>query len=103
MEAFILTLVATIGGVLHRRDDPVQARSGRRSRRLCPGMLTSGDGPTMLFIAIGIIGATVMPHNLYLHSALVQSRAVERTKAGLKEACRYNFIDSAIALNWRSS
>jgi manganese transport protein len=53
----------------------------------------------LLFIAIGIIGATVMPHNLYLHSALVQSRKVARTFEGLKKAIRYNIIDSAIALN----
>ncbi len=52
-----------------------------------------------LYIAIGIIGATVMPHNLYLHSALVQTRKIERTDAGIKEAIKFNFIDSAIALN----
>ena len=53
----------------------------------------------MLYLAIGILGATVMPHNLYLHSALVQSRDVPRTEEGLRQACRYNFLDSAIALN----
>ena len=52
-----------------------------------------------LFIAMGILGATVMPHNLYLHSALVQSREVEPTEAGRREACRLNLVDSAIALN----
>jgi manganese transport protein len=51
------------------------------------------------YIAIGIIGATVMPHNLYLHSSLVQ-RKFERTTAGIKQALKYNFIDSTIALNW---
>src|SRR3989442_8628582 len=52
-----------------------------------------------LYIAMGIIGATVMPHNLYLHSALVQSRAVETSVAGKREACRLNLVDSAVALN----
>ena len=52
-----------------------------------------------LYIAIGIIGATVMPHNLYLHSALVQTRNFEQTSFGRRLACKFNFIDSAIALN----
>jgi manganese transport protein len=52
-----------------------------------------------LYIAIGIIGATVMPHNLYLHSALVQTRKIKRDDAGIKRALKLNFIDSAIALN----
>lgn len=52
----------------------------------------------MLYIAIGIIGATVMPHNLYLHSSIVQSRAYERTERGRKEAIRWATWDSTIAL-----
>lgn len=52
-----------------------------------------------LFVAIGIIGATVMPHNLYLHSSLVQSRAIPQTYTGKAEACKFNLLDSAIALN----
>jgi manganese transport protein len=54
----------------------------------------------MLYIAIGILGATVMPHNLYLHSSIVQTRAIERTRRGLWEAIRYNFIDSTVALSF---
>src|SRR4051812_47386251 len=54
---------------------------------------------TALYIAIGIIGATVMPHNLYLHSALVQTRKIKRDDAGIRKALRLNFLDSAIALN----
>jgi manganese transport protein len=54
----------------------------------------------MLYIAIGILGATVMPHNLYLHSSLVQTRAIERTPDGLRTAMRFNFIDSVLALNF---
>jgi manganese transport protein len=52
-----------------------------------------------LYIAIGIIGATVMPHNLYLHSSLVQTRKFDRSAVGIKQALKYNFIDSTIALN----
>ncbi len=52
-----------------------------------------------LYIAIGILGATVMPHNLYLHSALVQTRRIGETKAEKRVACRFNLIDSVVALN----
>jgi len=55
--------------------------------------------PTMLYIAIGILGATVMPHNLYLHSSLVQTRKFNRTHQGIKEAIKFNFIDTFISLN----
>jgi manganese transport protein len=55
--------------------------------------------PEALYIAVGIIGATVMPHNLYLHSALVQTRKIDRNSAGIKKSIFYNFIDSAVALN----
>ena len=56
--------------------------------------------PGMLYIAIGILGATVMPHNLYLHSALVQTRNFERTPEGKREAIRFGTIDSTIALTF---
>ena len=56
--------------------------------------------PGMLYIAIGILGATVMPHNLYLHSALVQTRNFERTPKGKREAIRFGTIDSTIALTF---
>ena len=52
-----------------------------------------------LYVAIGILGATVMPHNLYLHSALVQTRRIGKTPAEKRTACRFNLLDSAIALN----
>jgi manganese transport protein len=60
-----------------------------------PQLITN---PGMLFIAIGILGATVMPHNLYMHSAIVQTRQVERTSGGIREAIRFCQIDSAVAL-----
>jgi manganese transport protein len=55
--------------------------------------------PESLYVAVGILGATVMPHNLYLHSALVQTRKVEQTIEGKQAACRYNLVDTAVALN----
>jgi len=54
--------------------------------------------PSMLYIAVGILGATVMPHNLYLHSAVVQTRNFERTRRGKREAIRFCTIDSTVAL-----
>src|SRR5581483_2400100 len=67
------------------------------------GAIALGFRPTLppgaLFVAIGILGATVMPHNLYLHSALVQSRRIGNDAASKATACRFNLIDSAIALN----
>jgi manganese transport protein len=54
----------------------------------------------MLYIAIGILGATVMPHNLYLHSSIVQTRRYAETTAGRREAVRYAFVDSTLALTF---
>ena len=56
-----------------------------------------------LYIAIGILGATVMPHNLYLHSALVQTRRIGADAGSKSSACRYYLLDAAIASMWRSS
>ncbi len=55
--------------------------------------------PDSLYVAIGILGATVMPHNLYLHSALVQTRDVEQSIAGKRQACKWNLVDTSVALN----
>src|SRR5207249_3088558 len=52
-----------------------------------------------LYVAIGMLGATVMPHNLYLHSALVQTRSFPPTAEGKDVACKYNLLDSLLALN----
>ncbi len=93
-EAFIVTLVATIGGCFL-----VELFLSKPDIM----MVTKGFAPSLpegaLFVAIGIIGATVMPHNLYLHSSLVQTRAVEPTNEGKRIAAKYNFLDSVIALN----
>jgi manganese transport protein len=56
--------------------------------------------PTMLYVAVGIIGATVMPHNLYLHSAIIQAKPYARTQAGRREAIRFAGIDSTVALTF---
>jgi manganese transport protein len=58
------------------------------------------SNPDQLYIAIGILGATVMPHNLYLHSSIVQTRAYEETTEGKRTAVRFAFIDSTIALSF---
>jgi manganese transport protein len=67
------------------------------------GEILSGFVPRLnkesLYLAIGILGATVMPHNLYLHSALVQTRRIGESVKDKRDACRFNFIDSVIALN----
>jgi manganese transport protein len=62
-----------------------------------PSIITD---PGMLYIAIGILGATVMPHNLYLHSSIVQTRAWEPTREGKREALRFATIDSTVALSF---
>jgi manganese transport protein len=95
MEAFILALVATIGicfGIEVFFSNPNFYEASK-------GLIPTAMNTEGLFIALGIIGATVMPHNLYLHSALVQSRDVKRTIPGLKEANKFNLIDSVVALN----
>ncbi|HED07898.1 MAG TPA: iron/manganese transporter, partial [Ignavibacteria bacterium] len=66
---------------------------------LITGFVPSIENNLALYIAIGIIGATVMPHNLYLHSALVQTRKIKKTTKGIFEAIKFNVIDSIIALN----
>jgi manganese transport protein len=95
MEAFIFVLVATIGGSFLAEMIIAKPNLIGAAKGLVPSALS----PAALYIAVGMIGATVMPHNLYLHSALVQTRKIERTSAGIKKSLWYNFIDSAIALN----
>ncbi len=94
MEAFILSLVSTIGAcyvieIFLSKPD---------FSELFKGFVPSIDSQS-LYVALGMLGATVMPHNLYLHSALVQSRAVERDEKSLKMAARFNLADTIIALN----
>jgi manganese transport protein len=95
MEAFIIALVMVIG--LSFLIEIILAKPDLGE--VVKGFAPSIPNDTALYIAIGIIGATVMPHNLYLHSALVQTRKIKRDDAGIKKALKLNFIDSAIALN----
>ena len=95
MEAFIFVLVATIG--VSFLAEMIIAKPDLASA--AKGLVPSALSPGALYIAVGMIGATVMPHNLYLHSALVQTRKIERTSSGIKKSLFYNFIDSAVALN----
>ena len=95
IEAFIIALVAIIGGAF--LIEMFLAKPNFSD--LAKGFIPSIPNDQALYIAIGIIGATVMPHNLYLHSSLVQTRRIQRTDAGIWTSIKYNFIDSAIALN----
>ena len=95
MEAFIIALVAIIGFSFGFEMIFAQPEVGS----ILKGLIPTLPSEEALYIAIGIIGATVMPHNLYLHSSLVQTRKFDRSKAGIKQALKYNFIDSTIALN----
>lgn len=95
MEAFILALIAIIGFSFIMQMIIVEPKASS----IIKGFIPSALNGEALYIAIGIIGATVMPHNLYLHSALVQTRKFKKDEAGIKKAIRFNFIDSSIALN----
>ncbi len=95
MEAFIVALIAVIGFSFLTEIILAKPDIGEVVKGLKPSI----PSDAALYIAIGIIGATVMPHNLYLHSALVQTRKIKRDDAGIKKALKLNFIDSAIALN----
>jgi manganese transport protein len=95
LESFIISLVAIIGISFLIEMFIVSPVYSDVLSGFVPSKL-SGEA---LYIAIGIIGATVMPHNLYLHSSLVQTRKFDRTSAGMKKAIRFNLLDTTIALN----
>jgi len=95
MEVFILSLIAIVGLSFFIEIFLAKPSLGEISRGLVPSL----PGATALYVAIGIIGATVMPHNLYLHSALVQTRKIKREDRFIKQALKLNLLDSTIALN----
>ena len=95
MEAFILALVTIIA--ISFLFEMIFAQPDVPS--ILSGLIPSIPSEQGLYIAIGIIGATVMPHNLYLHSSLVQTRKFDRSPSGIRQAIKYNLIDSTIALN----
>ena len=98
IEAIVLLLVVTIAVCYFieifvlPQTQPNFAEMGRAL--ILPGLRQAG----MAYVAIGIIGATVMPHNLYLHSALVQSRKLQKDEPSIRSAIRFNTIDSIVAL-----
>ena len=98
IEAVVLVLVATIGFCyfieifILPQTKPSFLEMGRAL--VTPHFQQAG----MLYVAIGIIGATVMPHNLYLHSALVQSRSFQKDEASIRRAIQFNAVDSTVAL-----
>ena len=99
LEALVVVLIATVGACflfelfISRPDVPA----------LLQGFIPRAEivrNREMLYIAIGILGATVMPHNLYLHSSIVQTRRYETSTEGKREAVRFAFLDSTIALSF---
>jgi manganese transport protein len=95
MEAFIIGLIAVVGGSF--LVEILLAKPALHD--IASGFVPVLQGKEALYIAIGIIGATVMPHNLYLHSALVQTRKIKPGAANIRKALKINFLDSAVALN----
>jgi manganese transport protein len=99
LETLVITLVATVGLCflfeIVLSSPPFGA--------VMAGFIPRGQviaNPAMLYVAVGILGATVMPHNLYLHSSIVQTRRYEETSEGRHEAVRFAFIDSTLALTF---
>ncbi len=97
IEALVVTLIATIGTCFAAELFWVKPSLTGVMLGFVPGMDIVKD-PQMLYVAIGILGATVMPHNLYLHSSIVQTRKFERTPDGKREAIKFATIDSTTAL-----
>jgi manganese transport protein len=98
LEAVVVTLIGTITAAFFMEIFLSSPELGP----LLAGFLPTTKlvfNPEMLYIAIGILGATVMPHNLYLHSAIVQTRNYEETEEGKKEAIKFATIDSTVALS----
>ena len=97
LETFIIGLLLVIAGCFVAELIFAQPVLSEVLGGLVPQTRIVTD-PTMLYVAVGIIGATVMPHNLYLHSAIVQAKPFGRTTAGRREAIRFAGIDSTVAL-----
>jgi len=95
MEAFIITLVAIIGLSFLAEMFFAKPKLGE----VLTGFIPTIPSKEALYIAIGIIGATVMPHNLYLHSALVQTRKIGKDENSIRHALKLNMFDTTIALN----
>jgi manganese transport protein len=94
IEGFVLALISVIAICFG-----MEILFARPDIREIAGGLIPRISDESLYIAIGILGATVMPHNLYLHSALVQTRRIGTTEREKRAACRFNLVDSVVALN----
>src|SRR5207247_1559822 len=97
IEALVITLIVVIGGcflleIIFARPNLVEVLGGFVPK------FEVVKNPAMLYVAIGILGATVMPHNLYLHSSVVQTRKYEQNAEGKREAIKFATIDSTVAL-----
>src|SRR6478736_4798443 len=99
LEALVITLIASIGACFAFELFLARPDVGGVLRGFIPTTAILADREK-LYIAIGILGATVMPHNLYLHSSIVQTRKYDENAAGKREAVRYAFVDSTIALSF---
>ncbi|HTS88191.1 MAG TPA: Nramp family divalent metal transporter [Gemmatimonadales bacterium] len=97
LEAVVITLIVTIGVCFFAEIVLSRPDLGQVARGLLPSAQVVTN-PDMLYIAIGILGATVMPHNLYLHSSIVQTRRIGSAPADRREAIKYAVIDSTVAL-----
>ncbi|MEA2761792.1 MAG: manganese transport protein [Gemmatimonadaceae bacterium] len=97
LEALVIALIGTVGVCFLFEIILSQPPLAGVLRGFIPSSQIVRD-PSMLYIAVGILGATVMPHNLYLHSSIVQTRQYEETLEGKREAVHFAFIDSTIAL-----
>ncbi len=98
LEALVVALIATIAGCFLFEIVIARPALGAVVPGFVPTLAIVRD-PAKLYIAIGILGATVMPHNLYLHSSIVQTRRYEESAAGRRMAVRYAFLDSTVALS----
>ncbi|MEO6360141.1 MAG: Nramp family divalent metal transporter, partial [Sphingomicrobium sp.] len=98
LEAFIIALLVIIAGCFAFELALSQPSIAAIAGGLAPTTEIISN-PAMLYIAIGILGATVMPHNLYLHSSIVQTRRIDPSPTGKREAIRFATIDSTIALS----
>jgi manganese transport protein len=97
LEAVVITLIVTIGTCFAIELLVARPAFGEVVRGFVPNLTVLRD-PEALYLAIGILGATVMPHNLYLHSSIVQTRKYEQTPGGKREAIRFATLDATLAL-----
>src|SRR5213592_4290919 len=97
VEAIVITLITIIGGCFAAEMIFSQPSLAGILGGFVPGPRIVAN-QEMLYVSIGILGATVMPHNLYLHSSIVQTRKFEQTPAGRREAIKFATIDSSLAL-----